>query len=54
MFKMIIELDEKRKKKDGLDVHELWSQINRLMDSTGNMEQPEKGVFITKEIGAQD
>jgi len=25
-----------------------------LMDSTGNMEQPEKGVFITKEIGAQD
>lgn len=54
MFKMIITLDEDRMKKDGLDVIASWAHINELMDSTGDIVQPEKGVFITKEIGAQD
>lgn len=53
MLKMIIELDEKRMKRDGMDVEEAWGTINDTVAGIKEIITLERGVFITTNAGAR-
>lgn len=51
-FKMIIELDEERMIRDGLDVEAAWKQIEEMLIETEDIYMEEKGKIHTEDYGA--
>lgn len=54
MFRMIIELDEKRMRRDGLDVEEKWQEIGEMAGRSGGISQPNRGIFETEDSGIRN
>lgn len=53
MYKMIIELDEARMKKEEFCVKNAWDAIGYMAKEANDIDQIEKGIFITEDFGAQ-
>ena len=51
MFKMIIELDEKRMESDGLSVKDKLTEIDHIVSELDGITQIEKGIFVSDNSG---
>lgn len=52
MYRILIEFDEERMKRDGIDIDEAWEQIEQFKEETEDITESSKGCFEAADFGS--
>ena len=52
MYRILIEFDEERMKRDGIDIDEAWEQIEQFKEETEDITESSKGCFEAADFEA--